>query len=124
MFQISKQQLAAYSRPPLDKQRDQYVLEMEAAWALFSPKWWRQFKRTLTYDERKTFFGQVYDWCIQAGVTRAADFFKLAVLLMRAVYYQFDQDDIDTALSMIEDQPDDTEQAFLWIEYCLDNEAP
>ena len=123
MFVISKAQLAEYSRPTADEQRDRLVLEMEAAWQIFSPKWWRQFNRSLTFEERKTFFRQVYDWCMATGLQKEADFLKLAVLLMRAVYYDYDQDDIDAALSMIEDTPDNTEQAFLWIEYCLDQEG-
>lgn len=122
MFRISKQQLAEYSRPPIDKQRAQMVLEMEAAWEIFSPKWQKHFKRSLTYAQRKKIFTELYDWSIANGLTKQADFLKLAVLLMRAVHYDYDQDDIDTALSMIADAPDDTDQAFLWIEHCLDQE--
>lgn len=122
MFSISKQQLAEYSRGPVDKRRTQTVLKMEAAWGLFSPKWQSHFKRSLTYDDRKTFFGQVYDWSVANGLTKEADFLKLAMLLMRATHYDYDQDDIDIALSMIADDPDDPEQVFLWIEYCLNQE--
>lgn len=122
MFVITKAQLAAYSRPPIDAQREQLTLEMEAFWQVFTERWWQRFRRRLTYAERKTFFERVYDWSRTVPITQKSDLMTIAVLLMRAIYQDWAQADLTLAQRLIEGNPDSMDSLLLWIEYCLEQE--
>lgn len=120
-FTFTRAQLVEMARPPRDKQRDQMLLEMAAFWMLYEKDWADHFVCTLSYEERKDFFGEVYDWGLYIGLSERAHFLTIAVLLLRAVYYGWPPEDIDLARHFIEaDVDDDPVPAIEWLEYAFE----
>ena len=120
-FTISRAQLAALSRPPHDQQRSDLLLEMAALWMLYEEKWRPRFVCTLTYEERKEFFGQVYDWGMRVGLGERSHLLAVAVLLLRAVYYGWPDEDLALARGFVEaDADEDPEPAIEWLEHALE----
>ena len=120
-FTFTRAQLAELRRPPRDKQRTQMLLEMAAFWMLHEQKWSKRFVCTLSYEERKEFFGQVYDWGLRIGLSERIHYLSIAALLLRAVYYGWPAEDIDLAREFIEaDVDEDPEPAIEWLKQAFD----
>ena len=121
LLTISQEQLAQLSCPPRDKQRTDMLLEMAAFWLLYEEKWRPRFVCSLSYEERKAFFGQVYEWGMQAGLSEYGHFLAVAVLLLRAVCHGWPHEDLDLARNFVEaSAEDDPEPAIEWLHYALE----
>lgn len=118
-FTISQAQLAELSRPPRDQQRDQTLVEMAGLWMFYEEKWCARFVCALTYEERREFFGQVYDWGMRVGLRQGTHLLAVGVLLLRAVYCGWPSEDLNLARDFIEADADDPEPAIEWLEYAL-----
>lgn len=119
-FTISQAQLAELSQSPRNEQRDQMLVEMAGLWMFYEEGWRARFVCVLTYEERKEFFGQVYDWGMRVGLYQRSHFLAVGVLLLRAVHYGWPPEDLDLAREFIEaDAEEDPELAIEWLEYAF-----
>lgn len=122
LLTISQAQLAELTRPPRNQHREQVLLEMAAFWQLSEEQWRPQFVNVLTYEERKEFFRQVYDWAIRVGLSEHSHLLAAATLLLRAFCQGWPAEYQALARGFIEADPDNPEAALRWLQSAFDEE--
>jgi hypothetical protein len=116
---IGAVQLAELSRRRAQSSDARSVLEMEAAWRMWSPRWSAGFTADYSEGERREIWNQMAEWGRAAGIAEKEELHAAAMLVMRAMHSEIADEEIAAALESIEEARDDRAAAIDWVELSL-----